>query len=478
MPRASRPVRPITVWLPLAVLCFLLGSLFVANEPTEVTAKPAQTRELGVRLQELFSDLAREVRPAVVAIGSTKVVQLPLKEKPLFNRLFRANHRELRHQSLGSGVIIDSRGYILTNSHVVGDNRELIVKLWDDREVHATLIQKEEETDVALIKVDLEGLWAIPMADSDTLRVGHWVLAVGNPFGLAQTVSAGIVSAVGRSDVGILPYESFVQTDASINRGNSGGPLVNLRGEVVGVNTAIYSSTVGGNLGIGFAIPINLARAIVSRWMEGKQPSFLGVVSTNVNDDMACYFGLRQPTGAFVQIVKENSPAERAGIQAKDLILTFDGVDVRDADQLKILVTSTDGEKPIPLELLRQGRQMTLDVTLAEKQGNPDPLPGPKTIANRENARKHSLGITVSPLSKEIITRYELPEDARGVALVEVAFGSPASRKGLRSGDLIVEVNERPVDNMKDFWRAVQSSKEAVMLRTERDGEDQGFFLF
>ncbi len=466
-----------SVWLPLALLS-LLGALILREEPG-VAAKREETAVLAENLQELFSDLARRVRPAVVTVGSSEVISVSGKGADMFERLFRRGSRELRQLSIGSGIIIDPRGYILTNSHVLADGENLRVKLWNDRTVPARLIQKEDEIDIALLKIDAPGLQSIPLGDSDALDVGHWVLAVGNPFGLSQTVSSGIVSAVGRSDVGILNYESFIQTDAAVNQGNSGGPLVNLRGEVVGVNTAIYSDSSGASLGIGFAVPINLARALVERWLQGKRTSFLGLVPARVDRDMAAYFGLDRPRGAFVKSVQETGPAAEAGVRAKDLILGFDGVAVRDLDHLKILVTQAEPENTVTLEIIRNRRRMTLDVTPGARGSIPlshanSPFEAPPDRVKS----KPVLGITVGPLQKRIADRFGLPEDARGIIILDVEPGSAAEQKGLRVGDLLVEINDAEVTDMKSFWVAMERSNNGIMLKIVRDGSSLGYYFF
>jgi len=476
-----------TALLSTTLLCLsqpfaLAQDVKIDRENKDTDAEFQSSFELAVRLQTLFGDLAESVRPAVVSIASTEVVQISSNNQSMFDKLFRGKSREFRQQSLGSGVIIDERGYILTNSHVVKNDDRLLVKLWDKREAKGTLIKREESTDIALVKIDLPDLKALPMGDSDSLRVGYWVLAIGNPFGLNQTVSTGIVSAVGRSEVGILDYESFIQTDASINQGNSGGPLVNLRGEIVGINTAIYSGDTGGSLGIGFSIPVNLAKALVHRWIEGKNTSYLGVVPRDIDEEMVLYFDLDRPRGVFVKLVSPDTPAAKAGLKAKDLILKFGDEEIRNLNHLKIIIARSDENKPIPLEVLREGERIQLDVRLAQKPSpRPRSAPTPK-LASQETAKsplsKAELGITVAPIDKASRDRFEIPDETRGMVIWDVESGGPADKKGIEPGDVITELNYKKVDDKKEFFEIFEHAEKAIMVRIERRGNDLEYFFF
>ncbi len=454
-----------------AIVLLARGSL---APPTPVGARTEPDAELAVRLQSLFSDLADRVRPAVVSIGSTE--RLPVAGSPqrdFLDRLFQ-EERELHRTTLGSGVVVDPRGYILTNSHVVGDGSDLRVRLWNNQRLPGQLIHRDEALDVALVKVDYPGLVAIPMGDSSKLRVGHWVIAVGSPFGLSHTVSVGIVSAVARSDIGILPYESFIQTDAAIHQGNSGGPLINLHGEVVGINTAIYSGVGGSNLGIGFAIPINLARALITRWIDGKSAAFLGVDTARVDEDVAAYFGLDRPRGAFVGKVLESSPAKEAGIRETDIILDFDGTPVRDVDHARVLIAQSDTGRPVPIEVFREGRSVTVIVNLVRNSSTPREA----IDTTSSNApRREILGVTVSTLNADVAGRLGLPGDASGVVVLHVTHDSPADNKGIRVGDVVTEVNETPVLNMRQFRDALRKRSDCIMMKIERRGRDLGYFF-
>ncbi|MBI4585740.1 MAG: trypsin-like peptidase domain-containing protein [Planctomycetes bacterium] len=466
------------IWIILAILLPFTLAIVLTFSPERISAVPEKNAEFAENLQNLFSQVADRVRPAVVAIGTTEVLQLPESDGEIFERLFKGPSREMYRQSLGSGVIIDSRGYILTNSHVLGEGNDLMVKLWDDREAPATLVRQEEAIDIALIKIDVPNLLEIPMGNSEDLRVGHWVVAIGSPFGLTQTVSAGIVSALGRSGVGILPYESFIQTDAAINQGNSGGPLVNLQGQVVGINTAMYSDANGGNVGIGFAIPISLAKALVNKWIEGKNSTFLGVVPGRVDEDMAGYYNLSCAAGAFVQSVHEDSPAAQAGIKPKDIILSFGGEEIRNDDHLRVLIARSEDGKPIPVRVFRNQEKLNLEVTLVQRRPNAREQRAENLLkADPVERGRKLLGLTISPIDPELVAQLRLPASTKGLVIAEVNYGSPADRKGIKVSDVIVEVNDMPVGNLKDFHQALELQKRGLMLHLEREGKDAGYFF-
>jgi serine protease Do len=362
---------------------------------------------------------------------------------------------------------------------VVGDSDEVTVKLWDGGTLPARVVQKDEGADIALLKVEAKGLQDVPIGDSEDLKVGHWVLAIGSPFGLAQTVSSGIVSAVGRSGLGLLPYENFIQTDAAINQGNSGGALVDLRGRLVGINTAVFSNSTGANLGIGFAVPINLARALIGKWIQGKTSNYLGIKVSRLDPDAARYFGLDGPRGALVEHVLKGSPAERDGLLEKDVLLTFGEVDVRDESHFRFLLAQADPSKPIDVDLIRdkpgEGRTR-LKVRLELSDRDIDLVDPPKG----ETPGTRMLGITVMTLHSELSRRFDLPEETRGVAVIDVEANSSAEAKGLREGDVIIEVNGREVKDVAALQEALaakagDSNGNVVMLRLLRNGENIGY---
>jgi serine protease Do len=437
-----------------------------------LAATAARERKLAGDLDKLFAEVADDVKRCVVFIGSTKVARgVAFPAQPF------GFPKGKEGESMGSGFLIDPRGYILTNSHLVADSAEISVKLHDNREFEARLVQVDAASDIALIKVDgAEDLAALPMGDSDGMRVGEWVLAVGSPFGLTQSVSAGIISALRRTDLHVLPFESFIQTDASINPGNSGGPLVNLRGEAIGINTAIYSSPSGGNQGIGFAIPISLAKALVERWIEGKSTSYMGLVAGRVDNDMARYFGFETPRGAFVTSVEPGGPAAEVGLKATDLILRFGGGEVKDENDLRLRIAQAPPGEKVEVVVLRQRREEKIEVTPVEREW-PRGKEQAAGMGSEGAARTRLLGLTVTPLTRQFAEELDLPLGTCGMLVMEVQPGSPAVHKGLRPGDVILEVNEQPVPASEDLKRALLLTSDVVMLHVYRHGVELGYLF-
>ncbi|HPQ13646.1 MAG TPA: Do family serine endopeptidase, partial [Bryobacteraceae bacterium] len=372
--------------------------------------------------------------------------------------------------SLGSGVIVSPNGYILTNYHVVEGSGDVKVVLHNKREYRARIIGTDEMTDVAVLKVDATGLPVARLGDSNALAVGDFCLALGSPFGLGQSVTAGIISATGRSDIGIdTPgaYESFIQTDAAINPGNSGGPLVNVRGELIGINSAILSRS-GGNVGIGFAVPINLARAAMDQIIQhGKVTrAYMGVLPQEVTPAIAEAFGLQQAGGVLVGNVEPNSPAARAGIQRGDILLSMNSKPITDFGQFRIDVGSMKPGSTVRFIVFRNGTQQQIDVTLGEMPSQPRPQPRPQP-----QQRDPLEGLSLRNLSPELAAQLGLPADTRGVAVTDVAEGSAAEDAGLQSGDIIVEVNRKPVSSAAEVGRAVRASGgKPVLLLIDRGG--------
>jgi serine protease Do len=441
----------------------------------------SRSAALAKDLQDLFAGVAEEVRPAVVFISSTRTIPVPEADAEL--EQFFQGRRATRQRSLGSGVIIDPRGFVLTNHHVVGEAEELLVKSWDGQVWPARVVQKEESADIALLKVEAPNLRSVALGNSDSIRVGHWVVAIGSPFGLTQTVSTGIVSAVGRSDLGILPYESFIQTDASINQGNSGGPLVDLGGRLVGINTAIFSNSCGTSLGIGFAVPINLAQALVEKWIQGKSSSYLGIKPLRMDDDAARYFGLEEDRGVLVEAVAADSPAERGGLKPMDILTRFNGARVRDENHFRYLLARADAGHPLDVEVLRgpekPPRRQELKVTLSEVEPRSSAPPAAPVADTPRRARM--LGITVSPLTADLARQLSAPEGTAGVAVIDVDLNSTADAKGLREGDIILEVNQQPVKDVAEVMKAMNGNGKdgappsVVLLRILRNGTDSGY---
>ena len=427
-----------------------------------------------------FIASARAVMPAVVHIEVTQRAAAAGNEdwnqfeddflKRFFGqpggpgRPMRPAPEERLRRGQGSGVIVDHRGYILTNNHVVGHADRIRVQLADKRSFDAKLVGADERSDVAVIKIDGQDLPVARLGDSAKLEIGEWVLAIGNPFGLDQTVTAGLVSAMGRSRVVDIQNEDFIQTDAAINAGNSGGPLANLDGEVVGVNTAIYSRS-GGNMGIGFAIPINMARTIMRDLIErGKVTrGWLGVRPQDVTEDMAKALKLPRPEGALVAEVLEKGPASRAGIRERDVIVAFDGKDVRSAKDLVNAVGFTAVDKAVAVKLYRDGKLETVEVKVAERSAGAD-------AAENGNEMIEKLGLGVRDLDPELRQQLGLKKNAVGVAVVEVRPDSPADRAGVEAGMLIEEVNKTRVAGVAEFKKALGAESETVLLKVRHRG--------
>lgn len=402
-----------------------------------------------------FAELAARLKPAVVNISTAKSVksQAPVYPTPqgpgrdlfedFFERFLRDQPRQPRKaRSLGSGFIISADGYILTNDHVVDGADEIKVKLSDGREFTGTVRGLDPKLDLALVKIEAgEELPVARLGDSEGLKVGEWVMAIGNPFGLEQTVTVGIVSAKGRV-IGAGPYDDFIQTDASINPGNSGGPLFNLAGEVVGINTAI----VAGGQGIGFAIPVNMAKSIIEQLREVGHVvrGWLGVTVQPVSKELAESFGLDAARGALVNDVVEGSPAERAGIQRGDIILEFAGQPVDEMTELPKLVAATPIDKQVGVTVFRDGKRREVKV----KVGRLEDEAG-AAVAGAEGAES-ALGLKVAALTPELAERYELG-DARGVLVLAIDPAGPAADANLRPGDLLLELNGRELTALKDF---------------------------
>lgn len=450
----------------------------------EKTAKPVPAVTSPVDIQstgKAFVEVTQKVMPTVVSVTSTKVIRgrSPFSEffhEDWFGRQFRGRQREQRQEGLGSGVIISPDGYILTNNHVIKEAEEIAVLL-DRKEYKAKVIGIDPKTDLAVIKIDEKKLPVVQFGNSDELEVGEWVLAIGNPFSLQlqHSVTAGIVSGKGRNQVGIgdIDYEDFIQTDAAINPGNSGGALVNLRGELVGINTAIVANGwSGGNLGIGFAIPINLAKQIMEQLIvSGKVVrGWLGVYIQTANENMAKEFDLPSTEGALVSDVSENSPAEKAGLRDRDFIIAFDGKKISESNQLMHLIATYKPGTSVPVKLIRDGREKMLTVTLGER---PDDDEAPRlTTAGGDINR---LGFEVNNLTPELAREFEI-DVAAGVIVTEVAEGSAAEKEGVQVGDVIREVNRETTDNVEAFNRIIARLQpgDTVLLRLIR-GENKFF---
>ena len=409
-----------------------------------------------------LAPMLEQVTPAVVNIATEGKVQVrlnPLFSDPFFRRFFNVPDQpiERKTQSLGSGVIVDAkRGLVLTNNHVIANALQITVTLSDGRQLEAELIGTDPQTDVAVVKIPAEDIVDIKIADSDELRVGDFVVAIGEPFGLGQTVTAGIVSALSRSGLGIEEYENFIQTDASINPGNSGGALVNLRGELVGINTAIFSQS-GGNIGIGFAIPINLAMKITEQLLEtGKvQRGFLGISAQDLTPVLAEAFGLEQNKGAVITSVDEDSPAGKAGLQPGDILLKINGRKVRHAGDVRNSFGLLTIGESVVFDILRAGKNKEIStiVTAAKEE-----------VSSPVAINKRLEGVTVNELKED----HQYYGKIEGVHVVDVERGSPAWRSGLRQGDIITSVNRQPVKDVPIFLKLVNGKDEPLLFRILR----------
>ncbi len=450
----------------LALTAWLLISSRVEHAP-ELKAVSPQSKEMkdaggdsAVKLKlPSFVEIAKEMKSAVVNISTTKLVQGggrvfrqfkgPLGEsfedffgKDFFEKFFGDTPRKDRIQkSLGSGFIIDKEGYILTNNHVIEKADKIMVKLSNEKEFKARVIGLDSETDLALIKIDTNvDLPLLKLGDSDKLETGEWVIAVGNPFGLEHTVTAGIVSAKGRV-IGAGRYDDFIQTDASINFGNSGGPLINSRGAVVGINTAI----VAGGQGIGFAIPINMAKKIIPQLKNrGKViRGWLGISIQDLTSELARYYGVKQEEGAYVAEVIEDNPADMAGMKAGDIVIDIDGHEIRDSRELLKIVASITVGRTVIVKVLRDGKEKTLSIKAGERPERKD------FIAKGEDATDQ-LGLKVRELTPEIVRHHKLI-DSKGVMVTDIKPDSLAEQAGIKRGDIVKEINHRPIDSFDDY---------------------------
>ena len=363
----------------------------------------------------------------------------------------------------------DLDGYILTNNHVVDGADEVKVALQDGREFTAKVVGRDPKTDIAVIKIEAKDLPAVPMADSEKVEVGDVVLAIGNPFGIGQTVTTGIVSATGRAGADGLDYEDFIQTDAAINPGNSGGALVDADGRLIGINTAILSRS-GGNQGIGFAIPVNLARDVMESLIKDGHVTrgYLGVVIQDVTPALAKEFKLKEAHGALVGEVTAKSPAEKAGIENGDLILEFNGKKVTDSRHLKLEVARVQPGESVPVKILRDGSSKTLDVTVKE-------MPGTEHLAKNDNHKEDDTGtlngVTVADLDGAARQQFDLPSNVKGVVITEVDPNSAAAEAGLKAGDVIQEINRKPVRTAEEAVKMTEKADDkTTLLRVWRDG--------
>jgi len=454
------------------LLAFLL---FIA--PLSVFAEDSNSIDMLRQMGKAFATIAEKASPAIVGIKAKQIVTQEYSTMPegpfggpfdddFFERFFgypfprrRSPQRKYRRPVQGSGFIVSPDGYILTNNHLVGEAEDVEVKLADGREFEAKVIGTDPESDVSVIKIDAKNLSFLELADSDALEVGEWVLAIGNPFGLSHTVTAGIVSAKGRSGLRLAEYEDYIQTDAAINPGNSGGPLLNLDGEAVGINTAIIGR--GGNIGIGFAIPINMAKFIYNQLIEGGKVVYgaLGVIIRDLDPDLAESLGFEDTKGVAITEVIEGSAAEKAGMKRYDVVVEFNGKKVEKVNEFRSRVAMLKPGTKVKIVVVRNGKRKTLNAELGESSAELKSAKIPLKAMEQ-------LGFVVQNLTDDLAERYGY-EDMTGVVVTQVEPGSLGALAGITPGTLIREVNRTPVKNTKDFNEAMETaSKEgAVLLR-------------
>ena len=458
-------------------MMYVFAGLTLATLSGNVPELAATTGSMPPTAPGSFSQLVKEARTSVVNISTVKIVkggggisrfQNPFGPDDPFNEFFERFFKdripkEYRQTSLGSGFIIDKDGYILTNNHVVEKTDEIKVKLSNDHEFNAKIIGRDPKTDLALIRIETEeDLTPLPLGDSDRLEVGDWVIAIGNPFGLDHTVTAGIVSAKYRK-IGAGSYENFIQTDASINFGNSGGPLLNTKGEVVGINSAIISGS-GGSIGIGFAIPINMAKEILPQLKKGKViRGWLGVMIQKITTELKEKLQLKDEKGALVADVTPGGPAEQAGIKRGDVIISFDSKEIEEMSDLPFIVASTPVNKTVIVEVMRQGEKKRIKVKIGELKEEVE--------AKAEIEEKSELGMTVEKITPELVRQFNLSQKS-GLVVVHVENNSPAERAGIRQGDIIVEIDQEPIKELSKYWEKLQEYEkgDTILFLVKRNG--------
>ena len=468
-----------------ALAAGLLSLTLLAGGMKPAMAQSEDDLALLDRSAKAFSSVVKKAGPAVVHVAVEKpgkiMGQSPseLFSDPFFERFFgpqfkhpgipNRGKKNFKQQAAGSGFIIASDGYILTNNHVIDEADKITVRLADKREFAAKVVGADPQSDVAILKIEGTNLPVLPLGNSDALEVGEWVIAIGSPFELNQTVTVGVVSAKGRNRMGITDYENFIQTDAAINPGNSGGPLLNIRGEAVGMNTAIFSRS-GGYMGIGFAIPINMAKSIEQQLRKGGKVTrgWLGILIQDVNEDLAKSFG-GKAGGALVSEVTEGSPAMKSGLIQGDIVTEIDGVPVTDVADLRNKIAMTPPNTGLTLRVLRDGKEKEIKVTVGEQPADM------ASIAKKMNSSSlGELGLTLQDLTDEVAGQFNYKKD-QGVLIADVEEGSPAAQVGLQAGQLIEEVNRTRVHNLKELQQAMKNAANAkqVLLRVRAGDRSQ-----
>lgn len=429
-----------------------------------------------------FAQVLKPVLPAVVSITSSRIVKAPQNQlfnnpffQQFFGRQFQAPPQQQREQGLGSGVIISADGYILTNNHVIEKATEIKVILPDKRQLPGKVIGADPKTDVAVVKINATGLPTVTLGDSSKLQVGDYAFAIGNPFGVGETATMGIISATGRNGLDIEDYEDFIQTDAAINPGNSGGVLLNARGDVIGINTAILAGGSGGNQGIGFAIPINMAKYVMEQILKhGKVVrGYIGVGIQELTPDLAKAFNVPAEKGALVGSVEQDSPGAKAGLQRGDVITELNGESVTGPNDLRLKVASMAPGTTVHLKVLHNGETRDVPLTLGEAPSGKGA--GKNAEAPAENSPMS--GVQVDNLTDDIRQQLGLGPDVKGVVVTDVPEGSPASEVGLQRGDVIEQVNRHPVNSVADYDRLIrEAGAQAIVLLVNHQG-NTGFVV-
>jgi len=445
-----------------------------AGSNPQATLKLAAPSEVSSKTS--FAPIVKGVLPSVVNISSSKVVH-PREEAaeqpqmdPFFRQFFGDNMnvpKDRRERSLGSGVIASPEGYVLTNNHVVDGATEVKVTLSDKREFNAKIVGTDPKTDVAVLKIEADKLTPVTIGDSSKVEVGDVALAIGNPFGVGQTVTKGIISATGRGNLGIEDYEDFLQTDAPINPGNSGGALVNDRGELIGINTAIISHGSGGSQGIGFAVPTNLVRQVMDQILKNGKVvrAYLGILPQDVTPGMAKAFGEKEARGIVVGDVSGDGPAKEAGVQRGDILLEVNGKTVTSSNELRNHISMMQPGSSVELKVLRNGAEKQISVKLAEM-----PTETAKVNSDGEGESKALEGVEVTNLNGQIAQELGIPPATRGVVVSGIDPSSKMADSGLRRGDVIQEVNHQPVKNVSEFQSAIKKSGSDPLLLVNRGG--------
>ena len=467
-------------------LAFFVGAVGrgVAHEKMSANNPPASLKLADAHdgpSRNSYAPVLKSVLPAVVNISSSRVVRArsesPEEMMPFFRQFFGGEDgdgsfalpqpRDHREKSLGSGVVVSPEGYILTNNHVVDGATDVRVTLSDKRELQGRVVGTDPKTDIAVLKIEASNLFPITIGDSSKAEVGDTVLAIGDPFGVGETVTKGIVSATGRGNLGIEDYEDFIQTDAPINAGNSGGALINDRGELIGINTAIITHGSGGNQGIGFAVPSNLARTVMEEILKNGKVTraYLGIYPQDVTPAIAKAFGEKDPRGVLVGDVSPNSPAQAAGLRRGDIILEVNSKPMTNSNQLRMTISMMQPGSEAKLKVVHDGSQRELTIKLHE-------LPTEQAENNNETGdqQQASAGIEVANLTPNIAQQLNLPPTTTGVVVKHVNPSSPLADSGLREGDVVQEVNHQPVKNVSDFYKAMHKDATNPLLLVNRGG--------